>query len=310
MLKPAYILVILGALMLTFQNCAEFGMSGVQFANSNGEQWQLEMNDGLSTLGDPDDGGEEPTGPEEPEIPTPCVVDCVLTPLTDRPAITTILLALGDEQNNLLVGNQVSNQFIVESVIRYSSPQNDPKILVVKALDHNGEDPEDTIYVVDLLSNNYDVTMIDEPADGLTLEQTEGYDLVWFNNPGYPFSKEQSLATLLAFSGAVVLQGDDLSRGRGFSMTELTGLEYIDNGVRVTCDGQSFRHDNNRGEQYRVTLDDTKIQGLDQTTIGFRYGNDIDNTVVVNPDVEVIATAFGGPDVCTEERPVITRRLK
>lgn len=234
---------------------------------------------------------------------------CTLDPLTSEPAVTTILLALGDEADNRLVGNPVSNRFLAESVIRFSSPVKDPKILIVRALNHNGEDPEDTVYIQNLLSS-YATTLIDEPAGGITPADTQGFDLVWFNNPGYPFSSKTSFDTLMAFEGGVVLQGDDLSRSDSFSMTPLTGLTYIDNGTSVRCNGHNYPHDNNGGEQYRVTLDANRIQGLDQTAIHFRYGNDIDNTVAAIPDLEILATAIGGPAECTEERPAVVRRLR
>jgi hypothetical protein len=224
-------------------------------------------------------------------------------------AVTTILLALGDAVNNKLVGNPVSNQFLVESVIRYTSPELNPKILIVRARDNHGEDPEDTVYIQNLLSR-YRTALIDEPAGGLTPNDIKNYDLVWFNNPGYPFSLQKSYQTLLAFPGAVVIQGDDLSQGTGFSVEALTGLKFLDNGTSVVCGGKSYPHDNNSGEQFRVSLDQTRIEGLDQSTISFRYGNDIDNTKISNPKLEVLASAIGGPKACTESRPVIVRYEK
>lgn len=232
-----------------------------------------------------------------------------LAPLTTKAGVTTILMALGDSVNNKLVGNPVSNQFLVESVIRYTTPVANPKILVVRARDHQSESTEDTTYIFNLLSR-YQATLIDEPVDGLLPEHLVGYDAVWFNNPGYPFSKQVTVQTLIAFSGGVVVQGDDLSRGANFSVSELTGLQYIDNGTSVVCGGKTYPHDNNSGEQYRVTLDAQYISGLDQSTITFRYGNDIDNTVVIDPTVEVLATAVGGPADCTASRPAVVRRLK
>jgi len=234
---------------------------------------------------------------------------CSLNPLTTKPAVTTILLALGDEANNKLVGNPVSNQFLAESVIRFSSPVKTPKILIVKALNHNGEDPEDTLYIQTLLAR-YQTTMISETAAGIKPADVQGYDLIWFNNPGYPFSIKASFDTLMAFDGGVVLQGDDLSRSDTFSMTPLTGLTHIDNGTSVQCGGQNYPHNDNNGHQYRVALDPARIQGVDQDTVAFRYGNDIDNTVIADPAVEVLALAKGGPAPCTDERPVVVRREK
>lgn len=240
---------------------------------------------------------------------------CDLTPLTTKPTVTTILLALGDSVNNQLVGNPVSNRFIVESVVRLSSPLLHPKILVVHARETAGESDEDTPYIYSLLAAHFSATLIEEPEAGLTPDQLGGYDLVWFNNPGYPMSSIQSRDTLINFAGAVVLQGDDLSygltpQGVSFSMTALTGLQFIDNGTDITCDGISYHTDNNAGEQYLVSLNPSKIRGVDASTVSFRYGNDIDNTVVASADVEVLATAIGAPPGCTETRPAIVRRFK
>jgi hypothetical protein len=244
------------------------------------------------------------------DLASPCgTVSCSLAPLTTKPAVTTILLALGDEDSSALVGNSVSNQFLAESVIRFSSPVQNPKILIVRAKDNAGEDPEDTAYIETLLSR-YQTTVIDEPAAGLTTADVQGYDLIWFNNPGHPFSIKVSYDTLLAFDGGVVLQGDDLARSASFSMTPLTGLTYIDNGASVRCNGVDYPHDNNGGEQFRVSLDPARIQGIDASSISFRYGNDIDNTTVANPDVEVIAVAQGGPASCTDTRPAVVTLKK
>ncbi|MGE4131799.1 MAG: hypothetical protein AB7F86_09170 [Bdellovibrionales bacterium] len=275
------IAVMAGFVTFIFQNCDRARFTSVASSGSNG---------GLAI---------------------PCgEISCELTPLTEKPATTTILLALGDEVNKKLVGNPVSNQFLVESVIRLSSPVTNPKILIVRAKDTQGEDPEDTLYIQDLLLR-YQSQVIDEPANGLTPNHLQGYDLIWFNNPGYPHSLEKTYQTLLAFDGAIVLQGDDMAWStKGFSVSALTGLEFIDNGTRVVCGGQSYPHDNNQGEQYRVKLDPSHIQGLDQATIEFRYGNDIDNTRVTSAHVEVLATALGGPAPCIDERPVVVRHYR
>lgn len=237
-------------------------------------------------------------------------ISCELTPLTNRPAVTTILLALGDQVNSQLVVNGVSSQLIAESVVRYSTPKENPRILVVRDLNYAGEDPEDPVYLVSVLLSRYNVTVLDEPATGITAAHLVGYDLVWFNNPGRPMSLNSTYQTLLSFSGAIVLQGDDLTRGLNFSMESLTGLRHIDNGSYVTCNGVNLLHDDNGGDQYRVVVDPNRIAGFNAQNINFRYGNDIDNSVVVGAGVEVLASAYGGPSSCTQARPTITRRLK
>lgn len=236
-------------------------------------------------------------------------ISCELDPLTTKPAVTTILIALGDEANDQLVVNGASSQLVAETVIRYSSPKNNPKILLVQDFNIGAEDPEDTIWMQRRLSR-YDVTYLQETSAGLSPSDLQGYDVVWFNNPGHQMSNEATRDALLNFSGAVVIQGDDLTRGNGFSMEALTGLKYIDNGTSVTCDGTAYAIDNNTGAQYSVTLDSSKIPGADSATISFQYGNDIDMSEILRPDLEVLAWAKGSPTECTDQRPAIVRWTK
>ena len=238
-------------------------------------------------------------------------VSCSLKPLTENTYVTTILLALGDEANSQLVINGASSQLIGETVIRQSSPVENPKILLVRDLHFNGEDPEDTLYIRDVILKRYDVTYMDEPAGGLTAEILNGFDIVWFNNPGHRMSSVISHDALMNFAGAVIMQGDDLTQGSGFSMEDLTGLKFVDNGEYVTCsDGKSYYHDNNLGEQFYVRLNPDSFPRVSSDTISFRYGNDIDDSVVATDDTEVLATAQGGPEACTADRPAIVRKLK
>lgn len=295
----------LAVLLLGYQNCS----NSMSFESDVASV--IESADGAS---DPTEPPVEIAPPGAQPTPPPveiCMgVSCSLDPLTTIPAVTTILLALGDENNNLLVGNPVSNQLLAESVIRFSSPMKDPKILIVRDEKIYGEDPEDTLYIEKLLSRYKYVTFKVEGRNGLRPVDVESYDLVWFNNPGHEMTHETTYKTLLGFKGAVILQGDDLSRGNGFSMTALTGLKYIDNGEEVVCGGESFLHDNNGGRQYTVTLDPKRIVGVDKSTVSFKYGNDIDNTEIALPGVEVLATAVGGDAKCVETRPTIVRRVK
>lgn len=237
-------------------------------------------------------------------------VSCVLDPLTEKPAVTTILMALGDEAEQQLVVNGASAQLIAETVIRYSSPKNNPKIIVVRDRQFNGEDPEDTAYISDVLLKRYHAKFMEEPEGGLSLQDLDGYDVVWFNNPGHPMSSQMTYNTLLQFEGAVVLQGDDLTRGAGFDISGLTGLTHMNNGTDVVCDGKVYHHDDNKSNQFRVTLNAEKFPLVDNTPIQFRYGNDIDESSVSLSKVEVLATAQGGHETCTEKRPTVVRYLK
>lgn len=237
-------------------------------------------------------------------------ISCDLAPLTSKAAVTTILLALGDEANAQLVVNGASAQLVAETVVRYTSPKARPRILFIHDSGSSGESSQDTPYVKDRLLGRYDVTFLKEPASGTSLQTLEAYDIVWLNNPGSPMGSKVTRDALLAFRGGIVIQGDDMSRGKDFDLTGLTGLKYLDNGTAVKCDGKDYPHDGNTGEQFRVSLAPAKIPGADASTIEFRYGNDIDNTLPARADLEVLALAKGGPDVCKDLRPAIVRYLK
>jgi hypothetical protein len=124
-------------------------------------------------------------------------------------------------------------------------------------------------------------------------------------------SSETTRNTLMNFAGAVILQGDDLTQGKGFNLAELTGLSVLANGTTVYCGDDEYNTDNNEGEQFRVSLDPNKFAGAVSATINFNYGNDIDDSLVIpSSGVEVLATAVAGPNDCTGPRPTIVRRLK
>lgn len=238
-------------------------------------------------------------------------VSCDLTPLTFKPAVMTILIAMGDEADDQLVVDGASAQHVAETVVRYSSPVLNPRILLVVDAAAAGEDPEDTVYVRDVLLKRYDVTVLEEPVGGLSVEDIQDYDLIWHNNPGIPMSSRRTLNAYLAFKGGVIMQGDDLTWGQDaagrFTTEALTGLRYIDNGSDVVCGGKSYPHDNNGGESYRVTLDSSRITGNPDDQIEFRYGNDIDLSEPARPDLMILAYAQGGPAACTDKRPAIVR---
>lgn len=246
----------------------------------------------------------------QPNIEVCQGISCDLEPLTAKPAVTTVLLTLGGEANKQLVVGGATSQLIVETVVRLSTPQKNPKILIVQDQDIGGEDPEDTAYLKNVLLSRYVIDFILEPSTGLTSEMLMGYDLIWFNNPGHPMTSSKTRDALIAFAGGVVLQGDDLSKGASFDLSALTGLKYIDNGTQVMCAGQSFTHDNNQHHQFGVRLNSQQFTFKDIQTLEFKYGNDIDNSSVIGSQTEVLATAVGGDSSCTEERPAIVRRIK
>jgi hypothetical protein len=249
-----------------------------------------------------------PAGTPAPS-PTPPGGLPPLTPLVDKAGVVTILLALGDQVGDQLVVAGSSAQLISETVVRYASPVNNPRILVVRDANHQGESAYDPQYISQVLLQRYNASFTEEPSGGLRPGDTAGFDVIWFNNPGHPMGSQQSLNTLLAFAGGVIVSGDDMSRGEGFSTTPLTGLAHINNGTLVDCNGKVLQIDDNEGGRYRVTMDSRKMPGSANSALNFSYGNDIDLSIA-DPTIEVLATARGDDPACTASRPVIVRYPK
>jgi hypothetical protein len=252
---------------------------------------------------------------DNPNTPSICETNpevCDRSPQVSEPGVVTILLALGDQLNQQMIVSGTSAAVIAESAIRFASPMRDPKILVVRdKVNFHSESYQDTEYIARNLLRLYRIVdLIDEPLSGLKASDLAGYDLIWFNNPGYPMGSLVSRDVLINFAGGVVISGDDMTSGRGFSMQPLTGLGNIDNGTSVTCAGVSYHHDNNSSFQYRVNLNALAYPMFPTSAFNFRYGNDIDNSYVLSSRTEVIAWAQGGPSTCTEKRPVIARYQK
>jgi hypothetical protein len=288
--KTAFLLVGITLVLGTvFQNCSD-----VKFATEQ-----------ATTSNTPTDNPDGPTT-QPPTTPSP---PPGLTPLVDRAGVVTILLALGDQVGNDLVVAGASAQLISETVVRYASPVNNPKILVVRDANHHGESAYDPQYIAEVLLQRYSADFREEPSGGLTASDVVGYDVIWFNNPGHPMGSARSRDTLLAFVGGVILSGDDLSRGDGFDISDLTGLSHVDNGTQFSCDGKTLYIDNNEGGKYSVSIDPKKIPGVSNSNLNFSYGNDIDLSVA-SPTVEIIATARGDDPSCTDSRPVIVRYPK
>ena len=277
-LKISLLLSISSVLLLCFQNCG-----GPQIAFSDSQLGKVGVCNGIS---------------------------CELTPLASVPAVTTILLALGDEDENELVISGISSQLIAETVVRSSSPVINPRILFIRDANSGNESRSDTSYVKDVLLSRYDVTYLDESSRPLRSSDTEGYDLIWFNNPGKPFGSIETYNILLNFSGGVVLQGDDLTRGEGFTLQVLTGLIHGNNGTQVVCGNQTYKIDDNLDYTYTVRLDALKFTGVPNDNLTFEYGNDIDQAMAVRSDLEVLATAKGSPSSCFVEYPTIVKYNK
>lgn len=215
-----------------------------------------------------------------------------------RPGVVTVLLSLGDKHQGENVIDEGLTKKLIHKVIRYASAKKRPRILMVKDGNHRGEDPEDTKYILSVLENyrrGKDIVFMDEPNGGLKLEDLKGFDLIWWNNPGYPFSSSKSVQAMLDFEGGVVISGDDMAHAKSNELqalvTELTGLKYLNNGVSYK--GKNL--DNNKGESYQLSLNsfglNAWLKKYDLDGIQVYYGNDIDHTEVAREDLKVFVKA-------------------
>jgi Mg-chelatase subunit ChlD len=218
--------------------------------------------------------------------------------------VATILLTLVESETD-----QDTLDTLVANTVNYVSPSDSPRVLFVRDDFHHGEYDGDTAGLHQrLVDAGYAADFLDEPADGLKSAALADYDVVWFSNPGYPIDDEATVLALRQFSadgGGVVLQGDDMSwaYGNAFSMSDLTRLAPIDNGV--TYCGQAI--DNGRGGRYRVTLETLAhpmLRGIEDAT--FLYGDDIDTASVLEPTTTVLAWATADGVKTCSRKPVIT----
>lgn len=222
--------------------------------------------------------------------------------------MATLLMTL----SNPGIPKETSSQ-LVRQTVDWVTPKDSPNVLVVLDDNHHGEfanDAQDVAASALLSAVGYRVEFINEPSNGLEFKQTDGFDVVWLSNPGYPMDDEKTVDTLLRVSargGGVVLQGDDMSQtwGKNFNLQPLTHIKHIDNGTS-SC---KRRIDNNSGDRYWVTLSEHPItNGITPTT--FWYGDDIDYTLPLSEGENVIAWAESGDNVgidksCVSRRPVI-----
>ncbi len=199
---------------------------------------------------------------------------------------------------------------LIKTTVEYVSQVEDPQVLVVLDDNHNGEYTEDAAFIASKINElGYRVRVIDEPGNGITESHVEGYDVVWFLNPGHPIDDRASLETLGSFreaGGGFVLSGDDITLNyRGQADTSaFTFLKYLSNGTK-TC---GRRTDNNAGASYRITFEEDSEHLLSAGLGGlsFLYGDDIDHSEPIGDGERVLAWAHldDAPD-CDVRIPVV-----
>jgi hypothetical protein len=188
-----------------------------------------------------------------------------------------------------------------------------PKVLHV--LDDNGqnEHPGDDTFVINALRQSFGVANVDgisEPGSGLSMADVQGYDIVWFANPGFPMDDPASYDTLQSYlnmGGGLVIQGDDMAGPAlqgGRDLDWFSFLTYQDNGI-TTCGDTT---NNNVGNNHTVTFTNEPISALNGSQMdlrgqSFQYGNDIDHTLRQFGGERVLAEAVYTSGQCTEQYP-------
>lgn len=215
--------------------------------------------------------------------------------------VATLLLTLGDEAVPESVGAQLARNA--------ADWAGEGRVLVVRDDAHSDENSDDTERIARWLRDGgRQVELRDEPSDGLSEADVQGFQVVWFSNPGHRVDDALSLRTLLSFAqagGGVVLQGDDMTRETP-GLTELNGLVHLNNGTHA-C---GTHIDNGVGDVYEVTIEHA-AHPLARALSGeaFLYSNDIDHSALGAGDLTVVATALPkGKPTCMVPIPVIVGR--
>jgi len=202
---------------------------------------------------------------------------------------------------------------LVSKTVTWVSPVAAPRVLVVLDDSHHDEDSGDAAYVGKALANaGIDYELQQEPEHGINVSVLDGFDVIWFSNPGYPMDDQASFDTLQAALGrgmGVVVQGDDIawSMGHAFDMAPLTHLTFADNGT----DACGHSSDNNVGEaafNVQYAPSHPMIGALGGTS--FLYGNDIDQSSPRNEGEQVlgwgsVVNRQTGASFCDTRRPVV-----
>lgn len=169
---------------------------------------------------------------------------------------------------------------IATQTVKWVSPVAQPKVLLVLDDNHHGESLKDTDFIAGALRDGgYDVEFRNEPEFGMDLSEFNGFDVVWFSNPGYPMDDELTFSSLKQAASSdigVILQGDDMtwSWGNSFDMSQLTHLNSLGNGT----DACGMGIDNGGGGRYAVSLEKDKAFWGAVAGTSFNYSDDIDHS--------------------------------
>ncbi len=228
---------------------------------------------------------------------------CNRDPEVTTPGVVTVLFTMSQIP-------QGAASLIIGNAIKYASPVKNPRVLFLKDSATHGEDEGDADYIKNVLLAGYNVEYREIPAGGLPLDYTFSKDLVIVSNPGHPLSDPQTLTTLEAFKGGVILLGDDLAQGASFSVEDFTGITFRDNGAAISCGGNTFAYDNLLGYSYQIEMNTEFLPGLSDQYKNYTYGNDID-IGEARSGTQVLAWAKADASTCDiGSIPSIVRREK
>ncbi|MFB6372367.1 MAG: hypothetical protein ABEN55_04510 [Bradymonadaceae bacterium] len=233
-------------------------------------------------------------------------VDC--PPPEQRGRAVTILMALSQAD-----GGDIP--WLIQNSIRWATPvDNAPDTNVLYVLDDNSGDaflPADRDLVLNILRNEgtkFATDAIEEPEGGLTIDQLEGYDVVWFANPTEPLDDATTFDTLRQFQmqgGGLILQGDDMAHANlagDRSMQTFTGLEVINNGATACGDQIAGNPDNS----YQLAYTDEPLSILEALRgRTFTYPEDIDHVRPTLTGEQVVANASYSSGDCTYRGPAV-----
>ncbi len=196
--------------------------------------------------------------------------------------VVTIVMALTHERLAYTDLFFLKRSRLAEQAVEWVSGLAKPKVLVVGDDSARGAAAarEPKIIRRMLRWQHIAADYLAEPSGGLSSQQLEGYDVVWFSNPNAAIDDARSVQVLTDFvrrGGGLVLQGEDITQGR--SIEALTGLRYLSDGD-YSCGRSIVR---SRYESYEVRVDRAGRHAVTDGLEGdvFYYGSDIDSSVLI-----------------------------
>jgi len=224
-----------------------------------------------------------------------------------RAGVVTSLLALGDMDNinNPMISEEASKS-IVYKLVNFASIHRKPNILIVRDSNHNNESSEDFSLIEKLLIDKYGQEKVRVLREDLRPELVGESNVIMVINPGHPLGSPVTAETLRGIINeghiGVILSGDDMARGKGFNIDDITGVKYLNNGTQA-C---GVKIDNNLGDVYKVRLKKKFFKGLTQQSRTFNYGNDIDHVERIKGlGVKILAKAQADSCGLSIKLPVI-----